>query len=79
VVDEHPQTEPTCCTDRMIVLLGFVALAAVMTAVVWWPRRHGNPGVDGHDPQGHRDIGAHGGPPMSGHGSSAPGGGGGPS
>ncbi|MFN8156091.1 MAG: hypothetical protein U0R68_01625 [Candidatus Nanopelagicales bacterium] len=47
----------------MELVLGGVAVFAVVVGLLWWTRRHGNPGLRSSDPQGNRNIAASGGVP----------------
>ena len=60
----------------MIVVIALILFTAVATLAVWWPRRHGNTGTDGADPQAHRNLGSNGGPPVPRPGNNVGGGGG---
>ena len=45
----------------MELVLGGVAIVLVVVGLLWWSRRHGNPGARGTDPYANRDIAADGG------------------
>ena len=47
----------------MELVLGGVAIVLVVVGLLWWSRRHGNPGARGTDPYANRDIAADGGVP----------------
>lgn len=47
----------------MELVLGGVAVFAVVVGLLWWTRRHGNGGVRDHDPLANRNIAANGGTP----------------
>jgi hypothetical protein len=60
----------------IVVIIALIVFTAVATLAVWWPRRHGNAGAAGTDPQGHRNLGSKGGPPVPKPGNNLGGGGG---
>lgn len=62
----------------MELVLGGIAVVLVVVGLLWWSRRHGNPGTRGTDPHANRDIAANGGVPITNpHGGGTSGGGGG--